>query len=334
MKKYNSKQNAHSQKIVREALLRTFFRFLFIAVMAFVIPTLAHALNDPTAVGTAIKTSGIFVFFTMANIGSISQPSSTETAGKQVGFRMWLVATDQIDGTSFPLPNASRELGNIPLNSGEYWHHFDGISDSLKYIATGEKGDVNSTFKKTFSIIIKHSVATLNFLESFTGKGFCLVYKECESTTKYELGSYCKPIVLEGFEVKNDGDGKYISLTFGNEHWRQELLYVGTISEQSAEVIAADATALAVVSGNDAYQLTNNTVPSVIATVSGIASADEGRNITITAPAVVTNVTTIADNTVYILKDGATWTANAGSSITFQIMDDSTLIEKSRVQTA
>lgn len=333
MKKYNAKQQAYSHAKVRDAKRNLFIRFLFLLTMAFVIPTLAHALNDPTAVKTVVVEMGGFIFLTMASIGSIEQPSATETAGKQIGFKMWLVASDQIDGTSFPLPNANRELGNIPLNSGEYWHYFAGINDSLKYLATGEKGDVNSTFSKTFNIIIKHSVQSLNFLESYTGKGFCLVYRECESTTMYELGSYCKPIILKNFEVKNDGDGKYISLTFGNEHWRQELLYVGSITEQAPTAIAADATDLAV-GTNPAYLLTDNTGATAIATVSGIASADYGRSITITAPAAVTNATTIADNTVFILKEGTTWTGNPGSSITFSIMDDSTLIEVSRVQTA
>ena len=45
---------------------------------------------------------------------------------------------------------------------------------------------------------------------------------------------------------------------------------------------------------------------------------------------------TIADGTTFILEDGATWTAKAGSSITFRVLDPSTLIEVSgsRIQTA
>ena len=54
MKKYNSKQMAHSQKKVREAVLRLFGRFLLIAVMAFMVPTLVMAINNPADISTAI----------------------------------------------------------------------------------------------------------------------------------------------------------------------------------------------------------------------------------------------------------------------------------------
>lgn len=44
---------------------------------------------------------------------------------------------------------------------------------------------------------------------------------------------------------------------------------------------------------------------------------------------------TIEENTVFVLEDGATWTARAGSRITFRVMDTDTLVEiaGSRVQT-
>jgi len=48
------------------------------------------------------------------------------------------------------------------------------------------------------------------------------------------------------------------------------------------------------------------------------------------------NAATIADNTTFILEDGATWTANTGSRISFRILDATTLVEVqgTRVQTA
>lgn len=337
MKKYNRKQLAYSRKKVSEAILHMSIKFLFIAVMAFAIPVLAHAMNDPTAVKTSVYLLGSpIILFTMANIGNLSKPSDIETAPNQIGFRLWLVAIDQVDDTvAFPTPNANRELGNIPLKSGEYWHHFDGIDKSLRYVATAEKGDVTSTFNKTFTIIIGYSVAALNYLESFQGHGHCLVFKECESETKFELGSFCKPILLNNFEVKQDNEGKYITLTFSNDHWRQPLIYTGSLTEQAPSVIAADATDLAVASGQDTYLLTGGTAaPATIATVSGIASADYGRNITLKAPAAATYPPQIADNSVFILRDGTAFTANPGSSITFNILDSNTLVEVGRIQTA
>ena len=44
---------------------------------------------------------------------------------------------------------------------------------------------------------------------------------------------------------------------------------------------------------------------------------------------------TVAENDVFILEDGATWTARAGSRITFRVIDTDTLVEiaGSRIQT-
>ena len=44
---------------------------------------------------------------------------------------------------------------------------------------------------------------------------------------------------------------------------------------------------------------------------------------------------TVAENEVFILEDGATWTARAGSRITFRVIDTDTLVEiaGSRIQT-
>ena len=330
--KYNMKQLAYLVGKINERrfglLLRMFslMFLLFFTVLAFQIT------NDPTAVKPTVEMGGLFVILmSMATIGNIAQASSRDTAANQIGMRLWLVARDQIDDSiAFPLPNAAREIGTIPLKAGEYWHYFEGIENSIKYTGTGESGEITPTFGKTIPIIIKYTDASLNFVEEYAGKGFVLVWGICETSDKELVGTFCKPIILKKFEVKNDSDGKYISLEFGNTHWRQPLKYVGDITVAAPTVVGAGATEI-VVGASGVYQLTAGA--AAIATVSGLASADYGRYITIVAPA--TGVApTIADSAVFVLRDGATWTANPGSTITFQVLDDTTLVETSRVQTA
>ena len=71
-----------------------------------------------------------------------------------------------------------------------------------------------------------------------------------------------------------------------------------------------------------------------IATVSGLAANDKGRYITLIGEG-VEYPATVAENDVFILEDGATWTARAGSRITFRVIDTDTLVEiaGSRIQT-
>lgn len=330
--KYNKRQLAYSVRKINESKLGLLLRMftltmlLFFTVSAFQIPT------DPSAVKPTVQMGGLFVILmSMATVGNLAQPSSRDTAANQIGFRLWLVARDQIDDTvAFPSPNAARELATIPLKAGEYFHYFEGIENSIKYTGTGEAGEITPTFGKTIPILIKYSNEALNFVEEYTGKGFFIAWAICETADKECVGSFCKPVILRKFEVKQDGDGKYISLEFGNTHWRQPLKYVGDLTVAAATVVGAGATEI-VVGASGTYQLTAGA--AAIATVSGLASADYGRYITVLAPAAGV-APTIPDSAVYVLRDGTTWTANPGSSITFQILDDATLVETNRVQTA
>jgi hypothetical protein len=252
--------------------------------------------------------------------------------------RVWLFAVDQIDqDQAFPIPNGDRELGTIPLLAGEVPHYFDAIPDTIDETATATKGEIITEFAKTFMFICagnreKH----LDFIEDYAGKGFVIVYQLGEDATKYVIGTSYKPMVLMTSDRKGGGkEGRYITFTFQNKHWRQPLKYVGAIAIAAAETVAAGATNLAITSASQ-YQLSDHSGVATIATVSAIGSADVGRVIEILAPATDANSPVIADNTVFILKSAASWTANPGSKISFKIFDTATLIEvdNSRVQTA
>lgn len=338
MKKYNSKQLKYSAKKAQDFCSSTMGKLLIMVVFIMLAPSLMEgfASCDFTAFYSLIGLgSAGSLTASMAVIGNIEQPSDIETAPNQIGFRLWLLANEQIDNTvAFPLPDANRDVATIPLKSGEYWHYFEGVKDSNKFTSTAEKGDVTSTFNKTHQIIVKSNEQSLNFIEQYQGKGFIVLFQECETDGKYILGSSCKPMYLTNFENKEDGDGKYIMLTFGNDHWRQQNNYVGTIATQAPVTVPQDATDLAIVSGNNDYILSDATQATVIATFSGVAAADVGRIITVTAPAANTFDNTIADNSAFVLKDAATWTAKPGSSITFEIFDVNTFAEVDRIQTA
>ncbi|MGV8094499.1 MAG: hypothetical protein AB2L24_21810 [Mangrovibacterium sp.] len=330
--KYSKKQLAWSAIKIQERFRSVMLTMFSLVMTLLFVLAVGFAFVNPEGSALVVKMGMPFlILMSMANIGNIDQPSGRDTAASQIGFKLWLVAREQIDDTVvFPTPNANRELGDVPLKAGEYMHYFEGIENSLKYTGTGEQGDVTPTFGKTIPIFIKYSKAALNFVEEYLQKGFILIWSECESADKEVVGSFCKPVMLTNFEVKNDGDGKYISLTFGNTHWRQPLTYTGNIATEAPTVVAAGSTNLAI-GTNNTYQLTAGA--AVIATVSGLASADYGRYITILAPAAGV-APTIADNAVFVLRDGTTWTAKPGSRIVFQILDSATLVEVSRIQTA
>lgn len=332
--KYNHKQLAYSVRKINQSKFGLLLRMFSFAMLLFFTVSAVNTVADPSNMKPTMQMGmGVLILLTMANIGNITQPNDRETSGNQLSFQLWLTARDQVDTTvAFPMPNAAREIASTPLKVGEVQHKFEGVENSLKYAATGEHGDITSTFANTMTIIIRYSIASLNFLDEYQGKGFILNYKECEDPLIYQLGTYEKALILKSHEVKKDKDGKYISLTFANEHWRKEMILTGPLTLAAPVVFGAGVTNLAVANGVDTYQLTNGA--AVIATVGGLAEADHGRYITVKASAADGVAPTIADNAVFVLVDGETWTANPGSQITFMVLDSGTLIEMNRIQTA
>lgn len=341
MKKLNHKQLAYSRSKVMQSrlgLYRNLFLTLF-GIIAMVIIAAASSslpINWDTIV-TVLTGSGV-AYATMATIGNMAEISDKESAGNQIDMKVWLIAREQIDATQvFPTPNASRELGTIPLIAGQVPHYFDAVPDTPDEISTATKGEIITEFSKTFSFIVagnreKH----LDFIEEYAGKGFIIIYSMGESGTKYVLGSLYKPMVLMTSDRKGGGkEGRYITFTFQNKHWRQPLLYTGSIAVEAPVTVAANATTIAITSASQ-YQLSDHSAVAHIAAISGVGSADIGRVIEILAPAVVTNAPDIPDNAVFVLVDAGTWTANPGSRISFRIHGIATLVEVigSRVQTA
>ncbi len=331
--KMNDRQLAYSFKKSVNADIKTRLRLLFTTLLIFGGVSLTYSIAHPHDQGSKVTlvSSVAAGTVTMASIGDIDEVSGKESAANQIGMRVWLIDRTQIDSSqSFREPNSDRELGTIPMLDGEYMHYFDAINESPNSTSTGENGDYNVAFTNTFTFVMAgNRKKLLDFIEEYAGRGFIVIYQECETGTKYVVGSFCKPMVLSSFERKDDGDGRYITYTFTNAHWRQPLIYTGDIITQDPVTVDADATDLAIDSSNGRYDLSENTAATTLATVSGITSDDYGRTITIYG-AGGDYPTSIADSTTFVLVDGETWSGTSGSTISFKIFDTDTLVEVDR----
>lgn len=273
----------------------------------------------------------------MMAIGSIDDVSDRDVTGDSIAYKVWLIEVRQLDAVrNFPLPNSSREVSSLPMQSGEYMHYFEA-HDIPTYTSSGEKGDLTISSTNTFSIIMGGvRDQLLNFIEAKAGGKFIIIFQECESPTKYILGNPCKPMILKSFSLKNDKENRSVTLVFENKSIRQYHKYTGDIITKAPAVHTAGATALAISAGSNTYKIPDGTSATyAIATLSGLTNTDKGRIITLVG-AGADKAATVADNTAFILEDGATWTARAGSQIAFRVLDSTTLVEiqGSRIQTA
>lgn len=318
----------------RRALQLKFFLYL---MFLFASVATVSAITSPQ---DAKVSTEVVIGTTMASmmaIGNIDDVADKEVAGESIAYKVWLIETKQLDGSrSFPIPNGSREVSSLPMLEGEYMHYFEA-HDIPTYTSSGEKGDLTISSTNTFTMIMGGvRDQLLNYIEEKAGCKFIIIFQECESNNRYILGNPCKPMVLKSFNLKNDKENRSVTFTFENKSIKQYHKYVGDIVVKDAVTLAAGTTALAVQPGGNTYKVPNGSSATyAIATVSGLTASDKGRTITLVGTG-TDKAATVADNTAFVLEDGATWTAKAGSQISFRVLDATTLVEiqGSRVQTA
>lgn len=272
-------------------------------------------------------------FASMALLGHVDDVSDRDTHGSAISYIVYLIALDQIDRTKeFPQPNANREVAPVPLKPGEIPHYFEA-HDIPTFTGTTEKGDITTTGENQLVMVMGGARANLyNFIEEYSGGKFIALYKHIKKKEWYIVGELERPIILSNTETKDDKDGRYTTLTFKRSSVDLPLIYTGNPAVTAATAIAAGATDVAITAGSNTYTVPNGTTSAAaIATVSGLSKSDKGRYITLVG-AGTDKPATIADGSTFVLEEGATWTAKTGASITFRVLDTTTLVEVSRTE--
>lgn len=266
-------------------------------------------------------------------IKNIGRVGDRVTAGKQIHYRIYLLHVDQVDTSKpFPKPNANREIASIPLLEGQYWHAFDTVAYSPQESTSSSKGDITSTVTNTLSFVLGgHRQEVLDFVENSQGELFYVVLKEIDTGKMYLYGREYNPYILQTIERVNNGDGRYTTITLGNESFDMPLEYVGTVDLQAPVALAADVTTIAFTAAGQYKTSAENTAEKTIATFTGLSASDAGRTVEILGGG-GTNPTKIAETDGIVLRDGTAWIGTAGSSITFRVLDASTLVEIARTQ--
>lgn len=286
--------------------------------------------------GTLVM-GGSILAMAMMTIGDVDDVSDRQTHGSNIAYKLYLVELSQIDDTkTFPMPKSNREVSTIPMKGGQYMKYFVA-HDIPTFTSTGEKGDITTSGTNNFVAIMGGMRdQLLDFIEQHAGGKFIVLFKEVGDPQWYILGSYDRPMVLSSYEAKNDKDGRYITYTFTRTSIDQYYKYTGDIVRVPASKHTADQTTLAINTTADRYEIPDGSESTyAISAVSGLSANDKGRYITLEGTGTA-NAATIADGDSFILEDGTTWTAKAGSSITFRVLDPQTLVEVpgSRIQIA
>lgn len=148
----------------------------------------------------------------------------------------------------------------------------------------------------------------------------CLIFvKHCDDGSVDQYGSLCAPMRMQ-FEATDDKDVNKTVFTFTSTNKGPDVaIYEGTLTLSSvAATVPADATTVDLSSGEGEYQLTDNSSDTVITTAT---NAVDGMVFTLLGSG-GSHPATIGTTGDFVLKNGNSWTALAGATITFKAFKD------------
>lgn len=320
----NKKQEAWSKNKVFKSRnkLMTIFSYIIMSVLAlFIVGMLIDgSLSIDKLFGIG---SGASIAFYAGFATFDGNPDNEFRVGKQVKNRFYFISQEQYnDSLAFP-PRVGREIGNIPLKTGEYWNKIDTVLDSPEIKWSGTMGDVAATISNELTFILggmANDVLTL--LEKGIGKGFYIVFEVCATGDRYIAGNACKPVRMTKFEGGSGKDQTATTVTFVVECGEIWSKYTGNTPTQAAATIAADATTIGLTS-NPEYQLTSGaSAAAAITSFSGTTDADINRVVTLLGSGGSHPSTISVSATDFLLIGGVQWVANSGSQISFKIFKD------------
>lgn len=328
----NAKQLLFSMKKVQNARLRTIARMFFCLFALVLIASVGIAAESGgDNVGGGVICASVIG---MAAIGNFDEVGEKDKAPNQISDRIYLVEVNQLDMLKpWTYNEASFTVSSLNLKAGEYMHYAEVISDSFDDVSTGEKGDITVEMTNTITILLGgESIQLRKFLQEKAGCRFLIIYEYALTGQKRIMGHPKKAMIFKKFERKNGKEGIYATITFESKSFDQPKNYEGAIILENPATLMADATALTI-SGNERYRTANNTVATTIVSVAGLAEADWGRIIELNGVG-GEFPTKVADNDVFVLVNGQTWTGNSGSKLVLKVIDSATLVEVDRIQTA
>lgn len=324
MKKYNEKQRAHAARNVSMARINYQKHMIFAFFSVVVLVCLAMFVCGDASLGDFLCTTGISIATVAPAAVNISGDAGiSQSAGKLVKAKVWFITAEQYDDDQAFPTRSGREIGNIPLKAGEYWHYIktQAITNPDAMIG-GSLSDVGGTLTNEIKLLLAGiSDEVLTLIENHMGKGFYVVFEVCATGKKYLGGGGCKPMILQQPEGGFLNDKTSIALSFKNECGQLFSTYVGnTPTIAPADIAAAVSFAL---TSNPQYKFAEDDAGLLCKTVTGIVESDVNRIVTVFGGGGDDPTQLIQDVTGNILLiGGVAWIGDLGRQISFKIFKD------------
>ncbi|UOY07722.1 hypothetical protein L0P88_04025 [Muricauda sp. SCSIO 64092] len=233
--------------------------------------------------------------------------------------------------------NGVMMVGNITMKPGKYVTKMAMTSSktSLPLASEGDEDNVSLNSLPEFSFP-GWTLDAEELFQNFLNKSIAVGVRvgACGGDTPFYriFGTPCAPLSLLP-EGQNDNDATVLMVKFQQFAKTRNMpgRYTGTFTLATVNNVAADSTTVDVTAGEGEYQLTDNSVATVI---TDLVNATTGNRYTLlgsggTNPATIQNA-----NANFVLAGGVDWQALSGATITFEAIDagsgDHVFVERSR----
>lgn len=254
---------------------------------------------------------------------SVAKPGSNQGVG---GNKKDKITVFDFDDVLNPFPaRDSKGIvidGNINFKSGAY---AVSVYATLHTIKSNPKSEGDPDNKGTMqSVAFEHpgdELAILEFRSNWQNSNVGIVVERCSDGRKMLYGSPCSPLQMQ-WEQTDDKDKNATMFTFTSSQKGPDVaVYNGTITLDSvAATVAANATSIDLTNGPGEYQLTDGTGSA--AAITGCTNAVDNMTFSLLGSGGTNPSSIAAGATSFLLRNGTTWTAIAGSRITFKAIKD------------
>jgi hypothetical protein len=254
---------------------------------------------------------------------SVSKPGSNQGVG---GNKKDKITVFDFDDVQSPFPSRDSKGividDNINFKAGAYAVQ---VYATLHTIKSNPKSEGDPDNKGAIqSVAFDHpgdEIAILEFRANWQNRNVGIVVERCSDGRKMQYGSPCAPLQMQ-WEQTDDKDKNSTTFTFTSSQKGPDVaVYNGTITMDTvAGTVAADATSIDLANGPGEYQMTDGTASAV--SVTDCTNAVDNMTFTLLGSGGTHPSSIAAAATSFLLRNGTTWTAIAGSRITFKAIKD------------
>lgn len=244
--------------------------------------------------------------------------NTSESASASLKYRIWYARVrDEVDMDNWPA-SENATISAIPMKAGKYFHSIDCRADSVRPNAQSV-GDIAPSGELTIVADISGlSKTMLQLFYANNGEDMVVIWEHCQTKQKFVAGSPCSGLIFSYTKLGTDENSTGASVQWKGKCPEPFLYFDGEVPTADPSDIAEDATTFAL-AADAAYKVGENSQPTAIASITNVTDADVNRIIEVIGNG-SDNATTIAASAVFILRNGATFVAQDGASITFQIV--------------